>query len=53
MGISALVGYFFNDLESNATLRGTIDIQAGIVTINNLPLEFSATTGELINELKT
>lgn len=53
MGITALVGYFFNDLESNATLRGTIDIQAGIVTINNLPLEFSATTGELINELKS
>lgn len=53
LGISSLIEHFVDSTQSNATLRGTVNIKAGIVSIKNLPLEFSATTEELINELKT
>jgi len=48
VGIATLIDQFVDSTTSTATLRGKLDIQAGVVTINNLPLEVSATTKELI-----
>lgn len=51
VGIATLVNQFVNSSAINATLRGNLDIQAGLVTINNLPVEFSATTKDIIKNI--
>ena len=52
LGISSLIENFVDNTQSTATLRGTMDIKAGLVSINNLPIDVSATTTELLNKLK-
>jgi len=48
VGIATLIDQLVDSKTSTATLRGKLDIKAGVVTINNLPLEVSATTKDLI-----
>ncbi|MDB9959945.1 hypothetical protein OAD75_06120 [Gammaproteobacteria bacterium] len=53
LGISSLIENFIDSTQSTATLKGTINIQAGLVSIKNYPIEVSATTQELLNKLKS
>ncbi|MDA7669943.1 hypothetical protein N8587_01370 [Akkermansiaceae bacterium] len=52
LGISSLIENFIDSTQSTATLKGSINIQAGLVSIKNYPIEVSATTQELLNKLK-
>tara|TARA_R100000908_G_scaffold43307_1_gene20301 strand:+ start:2460 stop:2963 length:504 start_codon:yes stop_codon:yes gene_type:complete len=52
LGISSLIENYVDSTQSTATLKGTINIQAGLVSIKNYPIEVSATTQELLNKFK-
>jgi len=52
LGLSSIIEHFVDSTPSTATLRGSLSIKAGIVTIKNLPVEVTTTTKELISGLK-
>ena len=52
LGLASLVQNFIDSTQSTATLKGSVNVQAGLVSINNFPIEESATTKELLNKLK-
>ena len=53
LGVSSLIEHFVDGTPSGGAVKGNVSIKAGIVTIDNYPVDISTTTGELLDELKT
>jgi|TARA_R110000822_G_scaffold128530_2_gene264368 hypothetical protein len=52
LSVSSIIENLIDSTQSKATLKGIVNVKAGLVNIKNLPIEVSATTKELIDKLK-
>jgi len=48
LGIATIINQLVDKTPGVATLRGSLDVRAGIVTINNLPIDVTASTSDFI-----